>query len=117
MAGPAPASRRWPACGACAGRAPGTARRTALCRPPRPPRWETPLAVRADPGGGPARLRRTAWEEDAIAELQQRAAAMPDLQSRWRAAENATHAAFADQLAALSLQGHSDPAGFVATFA
>ena len=61
-------------------------------------RLEIPLAVLADPGGGPARLRRTAWEEDAIAKLQQRAAAMPDLQSRWQAAENATHAAFADQL-------------------
>jgi Helix-turn-helix family len=61
-------------------------------------RLEIPLAVLADPGGGPARLRRTAWEENAIAKLQQRAAAMPDLQSRWQAAENATHAAFADQL-------------------
>src|SRR5262249_60009438 len=66
-------------------------------------RLEIPLAVLADPGGGPARLRRTAWEEDAIAQLQQRAAATPDLQSRWRAAENATHAAFADQLDVLAL--------------
>jgi hypothetical protein len=64
-------------------------------------RLEIPLAVLADPGGGPARLRSTAWEEGAIARLQQRAAAMPDLQSRWQAAENATHAAFADQLAIL----------------
>jgi hypothetical protein len=65
-------------------------------------RLEIPLAVLADPGGGPARLRHTAWEEDAITRLQQRAAAMPDLQSRWQAAQNATHAAFADQLAILS---------------
>jgi hypothetical protein len=64
-------------------------------------RLEIPLAVLADPGGGPARLRSTAWEEGAIARLQQRAAAMPDPQSRWQAAENATHAAFADQLAIL----------------
>jgi hypothetical protein len=65
-------------------------------------RLEIPLAVLADPGGGPARLRRTAWEEDAIAQLRQRAAAIPDLQGRWQAAENATHAAFADQLTILA---------------
>jgi len=36
-------------------------------------RLEIPLAVPANPGGGAARLRRTAWEEVAIAQLQQRA--------------------------------------------
>src|SRR5215831_8755966 len=42
MAGPAPACRQRPPRGACAGRAPGTARRTALCRPPQPPPGDPP---------------------------------------------------------------------------
>jgi hypothetical protein len=61
-----------------------------------------PAAVLADPGGGLSRLRRTAWRDDEILALQAYAAATPDLERRWVAAEEDTTAAFARQLAVLS---------------
>jgi len=76
-------------------------------------RLEIPLAVLADPGGGPARLRRTAWEEEAIAQLQQRAAAMSDLSSRREAAEEDTRVAFADQLGVLALGEQTELAALI----
>jgi hypothetical protein len=60
------------------------------------------LAVVADPGGGPARLARTGWQPDAVEALQARAARMPDLADRWRAAEAMTDAAFASCLDVLT---------------
>jgi Helix-turn-helix family len=62
---------------------------------------DIPVAVLADPNGGVARLRRTAWRQEEIELLQQRAAAIPDLAGRWAAAEQDTDCAFAGQLAVL----------------
>ena len=53
------------------------------------------VAVLADPGGGVPRLRRTAWQEPWIRDVEQRAAAVPDLAQRWARAEEATDSAFA----------------------
>jgi Helix-turn-helix family len=56
---------------------------------------DIPMAVLADPGGGPDRLSRTAWSPDAIDELRRGAGTMPDLAGRWQRAEAATDTAFA----------------------
>jgi hypothetical protein len=56
---------------------------------------DIPVAVLADPGGGPERLSRTAWSPEAIDDLRRRASAMPDLVSRWQRAEAATDTALA----------------------
>lgn len=56
---------------------------------------DIPLAVLADPGGGAARLHRTAWSDDAVAALQARFAADPDLPERWARAAAATDSSFA----------------------
>jgi hypothetical protein len=59
---------------------------------------DVPLAIMADPRGGPARLRRLAWDDAEVAALEQRAGDTADLRDRWDAAEQATTAAFADAL-------------------
>jgi hypothetical protein len=56
---------------------------------------DIPVAVFADPQGGPERLRRTAWWPDAIDHLRRRASGMPDLVTRWQRAEAATDTALA----------------------
>lgn len=63
---------------------------------------DVPVAVLADPGGGEARLRRTAWREDEIAALKARADRVPDLRARWDAAEQWTNSAFAGHLDVLA---------------
>jgi hypothetical protein len=57
---------------------------------------DIPLAVLADPGGGAARMRHTAWSDDAIAAVRSRFAADPDLTARWQRAAAATDTALAD---------------------
>ncbi|KAF4409181.1 MULTISPECIES: hypothetical protein [Streptomyces] len=51
-------------------------------------------AVVADPGGGRARLLRTAWPEDAADALVERAGKIPDLAERWQRAERLTEESF-----------------------
>jgi hypothetical protein len=63
---------------------------------------EVPIAVLADPSGGPDRLRRTAWSAEAADALQARADAVPELHARWQRAEAATDAALARCAEALS---------------
>ncbi len=63
---------------------------------------DVPEAVLADPGGGPERLRRTAWPPEAIDHLLRRAAAVPDLAARWHRAEAATDRALARYAMVLS---------------
>ncbi|MGP3927576.1 SCO6745 family protein [Streptomyces sp. 8N616] len=57
-------------------------------------------AVVADPGGGRARLLRTAWPEDEADALVARAGKIPDLTERWRRAERLTEDAFDRAVAA-----------------
>ncbi|MET8678593.1 hypothetical protein ABZW18_13665 [Streptomyces sp. NPDC004647] len=59
-------------------------------------------AVVADPGGGRARLLRTAWPEDEADALVARAGKIPDLTERWQRAERMTEEAF-DRAAAAAL--------------
>jgi hypothetical protein len=56
---------------------------------------DIPVAVLADPEGGPERLRRTAWSADAVGDLRRSAGALPDLANRWQRAEAATDTALA----------------------
>jgi len=63
---------------------------------------DVPVAVFADPGGGPARLLQTAWRPQEIDQLRRRALAIPDLADRWNAAEQDTNTTFAGQLEVLS---------------
>lgn len=79
-----------------------------------------PMAVLADPNGGVPRMLRTGWQQEQVDELV--AAATPEHQERWRAAEDDTDRAFgaalttalgadgatrlADQLDALSAHAH-----------
>jgi hypothetical protein len=63
---------------------------------------DVPLAIMADRRGGPARLRRLAWDDGEVAALERRAAATADLRERWDAADEATSTAFAAELDALS---------------
>lgn len=53
-----------------------------------------PDAVTADPSGGRGRLLRTGWPEQDADALLTRAAGIPDLTERWRAAHRATDEAF-----------------------
>ncbi len=62
---------------------------------------DVPLAVVGDPFGGEDRLRRTAWQDDAVAALATRAAAMPDLRARWSAAEAATDVRYREMCSVL----------------
>jgi hypothetical protein len=55
---------------------------------------DVPVAIVAQPGAGTAYLRGFAWRPEEIEALQQRAAAVPDLASRWAAAEEATEFGF-----------------------
>ncbi|MGP4004135.1 SCO6745 family protein [Streptomyces sp. 8N706] len=59
-------------------------------------------AVVADPGGGRARLLRTAWPEEEADALVARAEKIPDLTERWQRAERLTEEAF-DRAAAAAL--------------
>jgi hypothetical protein len=63
---------------------------------------EIPMAVLADPSGGPDRLRRTAWSPEAADALQARADAVSDLHARWQRAEAATDTALARCAEAIS---------------
>jgi hypothetical protein len=63
---------------------------------------DVPLAIMADPRGGPARLRRLAWDDAEIAALEARAAGTADLRERWDDADEATSAAFAAALDVLA---------------
>ncbi|MFC3449636.1 SCO6745 family protein [Amycolatopsis speibonae] len=56
-------------------------------------------AVVADPEGGPGRLLRTAWSEEAAGELIATAEAKGDLRERWRYAEHLTDQRVAELLA------------------
>ncbi|MEV6908856.1 hypothetical protein [Amycolatopsis sp. NPDC051071] len=58
-----------------------------------------PEAVVADPEGGRGRLLRTAWSEEAAAELVARAEAKGELRQRWRQAEDLTDRRVAELLA------------------
>lgn len=74
---------------------------------------EIALAVLADPSGGPARLRRLAWDEPAIDAAQARAAEHPDLSARWRRAEDTTDTAFGWCAGVLSGADRADLANMI----
>jgi hypothetical protein len=74
---------------------------------------DIPLAIMADPRGGPARLRRLAWDDGEVAGLEQRAAATPDLRARWDDADEATSAAFAATLDVLAAAEVADLAAAI----
>jgi hypothetical protein len=69
---------------------------------------DIPVAVLADPHGGVARLRRTGWRHEQIAELETRAQAMPDLSARWSAAEAMTDASYDGALGALTREERTE---------
>jgi len=75
------------------------------------------VAVLADPGGGVPRLRRTAWQEPWIRDVEQRAAAVPDLAQRWARAEEATDSAFAACAGRLSEGERSELLGLLTVVA
>ena len=75
------------------------------------------VAVLADPGGGVPRLRRTAWQEPWIRDVEQRAAAVPDLAQRWARAEDATDSAFAACAGRLSEGERSELLGLLTVVA
>jgi hypothetical protein len=64
---------------------------------------DVPVAVLADPSAGESRLRTAfAWRDTDIAPVRARAAAVPDLASRWTSAEESTDVAFAAFLGVLT---------------
>jgi hypothetical protein len=55
---------------------------------------DVPVAIRADPSAGEARLKAFGWRDVDLEAISARAAGIPELADRWAAAERSTDEAF-----------------------
>lgn len=77
---------------------------------------DVPAALIADPEAGPEQMRKTGWSDDDIAALGHRAAAIPDLATRWARAEHDTNAAMGQCCEVLSTTQREDMSRLLTAF-